>query len=345
MASAGKFITHIAALQCVELGLITLDEPLYSYLPELEKLNVISITRDGHLEDSTRLFLLQSPVNKITLRHLLSHSSGIDYESNPLIQEWRASTGQEPKADYHPIIDYESTNYDYQPDAEAFSTPLLFEPGEGWMYGASIEWTSLLISRLTKQPLGQYIQEHIFESLGMTSSTYHPQNHPNIYSRILEMVMRDGDDLVPIKFPVRELVSSVPDIAALLADLISGSSRLLKQDSIELLFAPQFAPSSAALSLLRRDTETYAAPAGIPSSMMEAPVNHSLAALVVEEELSLSHMPAGTVTWNGMPNLMWAMHREKGLGMVFATQLLPVDDEKTVNLAMAFMREAWDRFG
>jgi len=39
------------------------------------------------------------------------------------------------------------------------------------------------------------------------------------------------------------------------------------------------------------------------------------------------------------------MHREKGLGFVFATQLLPVDDEKTVELAMSFMREVWDRFG
>jgi hypothetical protein len=51
-------------------------------------------------------------------------------------------------------------------------------------------------------------------------------------------------------------------------------------------------------------------------------------------------MPAGTVTWNGMPNVIWAMNREKGLAMMFATQLLPVDDEKTVDLAMSFMRGA-----
>ena len=37
------------------------------------------------------------------------------------------------------------------------------------------------------------------------------------------------------------------------------------------------------------------------------------------------------------------MHREKGLAMVFATQLLPVDDEETVNIAMTFFREAWAR--
>jgi hypothetical protein len=150
---------------------------------------------------------------------------------------------------------------------------------------------------------------------------------------------------LPAEDQVIGLVSSVPDLCALLADLISSSSKLLKKEHIDLLFEPQFAPGSPSLSYIRSETENYTAPAGIPTSMKEPPINHSLGALVVEGELSLSHMPAGTVTWNGMSNLIWAMHREKGLGFVFATQLLPVDDEKTVELAMSFMREVWDRFG
>ena len=161
------------------------------------------------------------------------------------------------------------------------------------------------------------------------------------------MVIRNGDHLSPAKYPLRELISSIPNLTTLLADLISSpfSSKLLNAELQSLLFAPQFAPSSAASAAIRRDTENYAAPTGIPhGSMEEAPVNHSLAALVIEEPLPLSHMPAGTVTWNGMPNLIWAMHREKGLAMVFATQLLPVDDEKTVDLAMAFFRGAWGRY-
>jgi CubicO group peptidase (beta-lactamase class C family) len=340
MASAGKFITHIAALQCVERGLITLDEPVYSHLPELENLGVV--TRNEGSDASSRPFLLRSRTKIITLRHLLSHSSGIDYESNPMVKEWRASTSQNPREDFHPIIDPESDNYTL---TAVCSTPLLFEPGEGWMYGASIEWTALLVVRLTKQRLEPYTQENIFKPLGMTSSTYHPQGHPDILSRLLKMVRRDGDRLLPVNYTVRDLVSSAPDIATLLTDLISTTSKLLKKEHIDLLFLPQFAPSSAARTFIRRDTENYAAPAGIPSHMTEAPVNHSLAALVVEEALPLSHMPAGTVTWNGMPNLIWAMHKEKGLGVIFATQLLPVDDEKTVDLAMTFMREVWERFG
>lgn len=330
LGSAGKFITHVAALQCVENGLIALDEPVYLHLPELEDLQVLS--RNKGQDASSHPFIVQPPTNKITLRHLLTHSSGIDHESNPLVQEWRASSGHVLK-ESDPTTD------------KSLPTPLLFEPGQGWMYGASIEWTSRLVSRLVKQPLGEYIQEHVFMPLGMMSSTFYPQDRPDLSSRNLKMVRRDGDLLLPVDYKLRELICSIPDITALFIDLLSASSKVLLKESIDLLFAPQFAPSSVALSYIRRDTENYAAPAGIPQSVTEAPVNHSMAALVVEEKLPLSHMPAGTVTWNGMPNFIWAMHKEKGLGAIFATQLLPVDDEKTVDLAMTFMRGVWDTFG
>jgi hypothetical protein len=78
--------------------------------------------------------------------------------------------------------------------------------------------------------------------------------------------------------------------------------------------------------------------------MKEVPVNHSLGPLVFEAELPLSGMPEGTLTWNGTPNYIWAMHQGKRLGMVFETQLLPVDNEKAVDLAMKF-RGAWGRRG
>jgi hypothetical protein len=233
----------------------------------------------------------------------------------------------------------------YKPNEKAFSTPLLFDPGEGWMYGASLDWTSLLLSRLTNQTLGKYIREHILNTLSMTSSVYDPQKYPAISSRILQMVRREGDSLLPVNYPLRELVSSVHGLGILLSDLISPSSKLLKQENLDLIFASQFGPSSSPLSYIRCDTENYAAPAGIPISQREAPVNRSLAALVVEEELKLLHMLAGTVTWNRMLNVIWSMNRDKGSGLIFETQLLPVDDEKTVDLAMAFMRGAWDRFG
>ena len=261
-------------LYSVERGLIGLDEQVDVHLPELANSKVLS--RNDGPDASTHPFILQPSTKKITLRHLLAHSSGIGHESNPLVREWRASDGQEPKTDYHPTVAHQ---------AQEFSTTLLFEPGEGWLYGANIGWTSVPAPRLTNQRLDEFVQEHIFNPLDMKSSTYQPQNHPDICPKALQMVIRDGDRLLPAKYPLRELMTSVTDLASLLADLISPSSKLLNAEHQDLLFAPQFAPSSAALSYIRRDTENYATPAGIPDSIKEAPVNHSLATLVVEEQL------------------------------------------------------------
>ena len=342
LGSAGKFITHVAALQCVDRGLITLDEPVYTHLPELEKLRVLSHNHDT--DGTIRSGNLPCATKIITLRHLLSHSSGIIYESHPAVTQLRKAQGQTPKPDFHPIANWDSDDFRLL-TTEPYLTPLLFEPGDGWHYGASIEWTSLLVSRLTKQRLPQYIQENIFAPLGMTSSTYMPQNHPELASRALEMVRRDDNHLVRVNYPLKELIMSVPDLGLLLADLISPSSVLLQPATQTLLFAPQFSSSSAALSYIQHDTENYAAPAGIPPELAPAPVNHSLAGLVVEDTLSLSDMPPATVTWNGMPNLVWAMHRKRGIGAVFATQLLPVDDERTVGVMMEFWRGVWGSFG
>lgn len=71
----------------------------------------------------------------------------------------------------------------------------------------------------------------------------------------------------------------------------------------------------------------------------------SAAGLVVEEELSLSRLPKGTVTWEGMGNVIWAMNRDRGLCMCFSTQLIPVEDEKAKELSVMFMKTAWNTFG
>lgn len=57
-----------------------------------------------------------------------------------------------------------------EPKEGDFTTQLLLEPGEGWCYGASTEWTGALISRILGRPLGRYVEEEIFRKLGMDRS-------------------------------------------------------------------------------------------------------------------------------------------------------------------------------
>jgi CubicO group peptidase (beta-lactamase class C family) len=193
----------------------------------------------------------------------------------------------------------------------------------------------------------QNVQEHIFDVLGMRSSTYMPQERPELVARRLQMVEREKGSLVADDTVPQDLMISIEDFEVILADLISSQSKLLRKENIALLFTPQFPEGSAALSDLRTNPESlenYTVPAGIPPECKSPLVNYTCAGLYVEDTLPLSHFPKGTTTWNGMPNIIWAINPEKKLAMLFATQLLPVDDEKVVAMAMDFFKCALATF-
>jgi CubicO group peptidase (beta-lactamase class C family) len=195
-----------------------------------------------------------------------------------------------------------------------------------------------------KQRFVTYIQNHVFEPLGMTSSAYIQSDE--ITSRLLQAVERKADGkLVPAPGALNGLTCSIPDFRALLLDLISPKPKTLKRGNMDMLFEPAFEPSSKALIALRADTENYAAPSGIPKDKVNPTVNYSFGGLLFEDQVSGSPLPVGTLTWNGLPNMAWAIHKEKGLAMLFATQLIPVDDEKTVALMMEFFKGAFAKFG
>ncbi|KAJ6550834.1 beta-lactamase family protein [Mycena vulgaris] len=330
LGSAGKFITHIAALQCVERGQLSLDDAVGQWLPQLASLEVIAPS------DAAPGFVLRPPVTPITLRHLLTHTSGLGDSHDPLVEKWRAS----PAGAIHAAAVAD-------PITQHFANPLLFDPGAGFSYGGSIYFTWMLVSRLAGQPIPEYVEANIFTPLGMTLSSLAPQAHPDpmLLGSLLPMVRRTASGLVPVEGETRDATVSVRDLGLLLSDLIGPASKILTPASVDLLFTPQLAAAQRADMRGTKERENYAAPTGIGAS--DPAVSWTMAGLVVEgdDALPVSKMPLGTVTWNGMPNVVWAMHRERGVGMLFATQLVPVDDEKTVAVMMEFFRAAWATYG
>ncbi|KAK0648266.1 beta-lactamase/transpeptidase-like protein [Cercophora newfieldiana] len=336
LASAGKFITHLAALQLVERGLVALDDPVEKHLPELASLPLIS--RDA-VGEPCKLHPLT--VNKITLRHLLLHTSGLSSPDVSLIREYLADDNLAKPSfpDDAPTI------------VKHFSIPLVFEPGDGFAYGYSIHWTQLLVGRLSGSGSNflHYIQENIFDPLGMASSTYMPRDRPEIWNRRLQMVEREGKTLLPADDATQGLTCSVSDTGKILADLISPSPKVLKDPAlVDLLFTGQLPQGSTPIMDLRSDQENYMFCAGpcMPGGGLPPAVNWTAAGMVVESgTLELTGLPPGTVTWQGMPNVMWAMNRERGVAMVFVTQVIPVGDEEAGVLGAEFMKSAWRAFG
>lgn len=76
IASCTKLLTSIAALQCVERGLLTADGDI-SKVPGLERLGEMKVLKGFEADEKTPI--LEKSNTPVTLRHLLSHSSGLAY--------------------------------------------------------------------------------------------------------------------------------------------------------------------------------------------------------------------------------------------------------------------------
>lgn len=238
------------------------------------------------IKRENKQLIFQPTTKKITLRHLLSHTSGLSSESNLLISEYLSSdsdiTRLHIKADATSIVKY-------------FSIPLIFEPGEGFAYGYSVYWIELLIARL-RGSFNDYVQKQIFNRIGMASSTYRVKERPDLFNKRLRMMKRDDDQLtcIPTQDTAHGLLCSARDMGAILSDLISSSSRLLSSESIELLFTGQLTPCSDALAIFRGNPDNYSFCSGKLESISRPPlVNWSLAGLLTEATLPISLMPKG----------------------------------------------------
>src|ERR1700733_13706233 len=123
IASMTKAITSTAALQLVEREKLSLTEPASRHLPELGSVQVL----EG-FEDSGKP-KLRAPKTAITLKHLLTHTSGFCYDTwSEEMVKWEAATGQAvPLSSVAPHV------------------PLMFDPGARWQYGYSVDWVGKLV--------------------------------------------------------------------------------------------------------------------------------------------------------------------------------------------------------
>jgi CubicO group peptidase (beta-lactamase class C family) len=158
IASMSKPITATAVLMLMEEGKLSLDDPIAKYVPELAGLK----TADG-----------KTP--RITLRHLLTHTSGMG-----------EATDEESKA--------ARTLSDLVP---AFaSKPLAFEPGSKWKYSQSgILTLGRIVEMVSGVPFERFLRNRIFDPLGMRDTTFYLSEGQ--MPRWVMPAKREGQQLVP----------------------------------------------------------------------------------------------------------------------------------------------------
>ncbi|MFL6828272.1 MAG: serine hydrolase domain-containing protein [Bradyrhizobium sp.] len=238
-----KLITSCAALLLFEDGRFQLDDPIDKFIPQLANRRVL---RAG----ATSLDDTEPAKRSITIRHLMSHSSGLSYglfdPGTTIFNAYNERKVLSP-----------ATTLGQMVDALA-DLPLIYQPGTSWEYSVAIDVMARLVEIVSGQAFDQFIQSRIFGPLGMVDTGFVvPEKNR---SRLAACYV--GADLIdPMKpglsrtdvwpypgaylKPVPRLdgggglVSTLPDMVALIRSLLPGGATLLKPDTIALMFTNQ----------------------------------------------------------------------------------------------------------
>ncbi len=195
--SMTKLVTTVAVLQLVDRGLIDLDdaELVEKHCPELCALPVL-MSKEGDK-------LLSTPrTQPITVRRLLTHTSGLAYTfTSPLLAEWHVQNRPPP-------------HYG-EKTTKGFEEPLVFQPGERWLYSIGIDWAGILVERVSGQTLQEYFHEHIFGPIGLTvdDMTFIPND--DVRARMQKIAKREEDGTLVQGVPMRPLDIGADNIGQL----------------------------------------------------------------------------------------------------------------------------------
>jgi len=328
IASMTKAITSVAALQCVERGLLKLDEPAQKVCPELGRVGVLT-GFDAQGQPTTR-----PPKRAITLRHLLTHSAGFSYEI------WNTDMQKVQAALDIPSVT-ECRN-------KALTLPLLFDPGEAWEYGINIDWAGKMVEAVSGQTLGQYLRDNILGPLGMDSTAFRISDE--MRSRLATPHLRAPDgqlSVFPFEIPQAPefemggggLYGTAGDYLKFLRMVLNGGqlggARILTPEGAASLGLNHMGDCrvyklKAAIGLTN-DAEFFP---GVPKSWSLAfQINHQTAP---------TGRPAGGMMWAGLANSYYWVDPTNGLAGVYLTQIFPFADDKSLPLYLDFEKAVYD---
>lgn len=237
--SNSKLVTSIAILQLIEEGLLGLDDPVERYLPQLGKRRVL-------LPGATSIDQTEPARSSITIRQLLTHTSGLSYG----------------------LLDHGSTIYKayverkvlnaFEPLSELINVleelPLTFHPGTAWEYSIATDVLSRVVEVVSGDNFDIYLHAKIFSPLGMNDTAFWlpPHKHHRLTAYYagtdpMNVLNRDLKRLEKSPYPEAflkpiprfsgggGLVSSMQDMLALMRSLMPGGHAVLKPESIALM--------------------------------------------------------------------------------------------------------------
>ena len=329
LASMTKAVTCVAAMQQVERGKIDLDEPIGRVLPELAAPEVL----EGF--DASGAPILRPARRPITLRQLLSHSSGFAYDT------WNGEIRRYMKVAGVPSIGSCSR--------DALMHVLASDPGTRWEYGIGIDWAGQAVERLSGLNLNEYFRQHIFGPLGMTDTVF--LLRPDQRTRKARVHQRTGEtsfDLLDHETNQQPeffmggggLYSVGRDYLAflqmLLHDGTHNGAQVLAPETVAELNRNQIGDLSVTVMKTadpRRSNDAELFP-GMPKKWTLG--------YVMTTEQAPTGRTAGSLAWGGIANTYyWLDPTRKVTGMIL-TQILPFADPTVLEVFGQFERAVYD---
>lgn len=331
IASMTKAITGAAAMQQVERGKLSLDDPAKAVIPYLGEVEVLE-GFDDKGKPRTR-----KPRHDITLRHLLTHTAGFSYEI------WNGDIGKYQQAMGVPGI----TGC----ENKALTTPLTFDPGERWDYGINIDWAGKMVEAASGKKLGQYLKDNVLGPLGMDSTAFFIS--PDMRGRLAKIHHRGADgSLTPdmeLEIPQQpEFEMGGGGLYGTAGDYLKFVRMMLNQGKSgrgEPVLKPETvaqmsknAMGDCKVCLLK----TAMAPLSNDAEFFPGVEKQWGLSFMINNAQAPTGRSAGSLAWAGLANTYYWIDQKKGVGGVYATQVLPFADAKSLPLYYAFEKAVYD---
>jgi len=326
IASMTKPVTSVALMQLVEAGRLRLDDPASKYLPELADITVVE-----RFDGRTGAYTVRPAKKTITVRHLLTHTGGFGYNfTSPIVRDFKPRDGEQYAAG-----------------------PLVFEPGEAWLYGSNSTWAGRLVETLSGQRLEAYFRERIFTPLGMLDTFYNVPEDKR--ARVVTVHRRTGDTTFTVEAvqppftierPIGDggLSSTAADYARFLQMLLNGGAlggaRVLSSETVRLMGQNHI----GALSV----------PA-LKTAMPDRSFDWNILVNGGRDKWGLGFLIAtapppgkrspGSLSWGGINNTYFWVDPARGVGGAILMQFLPFADPRALAVHDAFERAIYQLAG
>jgi methyl acetate hydrolase len=317
IASMTKPVTSVAAMILYERGQLGLDDPVSMYLPEFGAREV------ARFDATNGSYTTEASTTPVTVRHLLSHTSGIGYS-------FCNSSVARLQQDY---------------PGQEWELPLIDDPGTHWHYGPSTRVVGLLVEQISGRSLEAFFQAEIFTPLNMVDTSFavpleKQARLPTFHSRrpdsSLQESPQNGVPATPTPPFTGDggLYATARDYGRFMRMFLNGGTldgaRILSPDSVEMMAQNQIGASFVEQQEAASPALTRPFPLGAGSDKFGIGFQITMA------DSGGAARSVGSLAWAGLFNTEFWIDPARGVAASLLMQVLPFYDEGAIRALQAF---------